>query len=1223
MMELLLVCVLQVALLSTGFCFPLCKHYLNRRREGVFHYDRHMRYQLTYTEAQRACLQDFGGKLATRDQLLQAQKSGLEECRAGWITLAEVAYPRINSRWNCGFNKTGLISYGIRQNLNEKWDVFCYKEDDDCSHYDRIYFGLPFGTQALQTSNPSPTTVHNISKSGFTLDPSGHSLNSSTSEHYLPPENFTSFNEIRRSQENMTESRMVKLTNAAQKDKDYQNINYKNVPVSEKDSFIHNASKIISTNRSYTVSTLRPKATTNIIRAKPLELFPNLHDSVSTGINENVQVSQTFGTKQIDALPSQSLPTSAYRPEFISKVFESASTIVSEPTVMSQIEIQANITNVPKTSLTSNLTTKTDLDMTNVSVEFTSQEHTTAENGLQNSPNTPNMQSNMFSETVYEQDFLITANSQSTPLTPLSLGKQGNSKTVDKNFHNFLTSSIQPARNVKQNTDLIGVSSTKKSYMNIEIPTNLYQTADNANQVETAYKQNEAFTIQPSENPVHLSENKRNDSSSRHLTSNLINTTTNEGVAAQVSTEDVQLLATEPSTITYNQSPGTTSDTLISSTIQTYTTTGLIFNPSSQMKGTSNPESKMTVTDRHIGVCGGLLRGISGQFHSPGFPQSYEKDMNCTWVIEAPLGHNIILEFLSLVIEAHRKCEYDYVLVYDGKESDNHVLGRFCGSQHPPQVRSVSNVVTVTMRSDSSVELDGFLLRFSTIQSTTGIYLVGGKNSMEGIVEVDYQGFRGNICPKHWSNKDAQVVCRQLGFYGPAIATRIIGEDTVSWAISYVNCSGNEAVLENCNLENSGVCDTTEKAGVICQVYESCAALKNVGVKESGVYIIDPDGVDQGEKHFYVECDMKSDSLTGITIVGHDAESKERVIPCGEPGCYSRTITYKAASLAQLKMLTSLSESCEQFVKLDCRHIRFLDGPWGWWVSRDGDPVNSWGGAPTDSGRCACGENGNCDFEMTSCNCDANDDVWRTDEGEITDKLSLPIKELRFGGTDITRSMAFYRIGKLRCWGVVSEPPILESCAALKEAGITESGKYVIDPDGVDKGLPEFEVFCDMSSQSGITVIGHNSERRIPVSPCEDPGCYKREVTYSADLAQLNALTKVSQSCEQFVRLDCRHVRFIQNGWGWWDSWDGKKMNYWGGADSTIGGCACGKTGTCAFPDKLCNCDSNDNVWRTDDGFLRDKTALPIKAVHFGDTNNFPLEMAYHSIGKLRCKGRA
>lgn len=48
------------------------------------------------------------------------------------------------------------------------------------------------------------------------------------------------------------------------------------------------------------------------------------------------------------------------------------------------------------------------------------------------------------------------------------------------------------------------------------------------------------------------------------------------------------------------------------------------------------------------------------------------------------------------------------------------LVTRFCGSQHPPQMRSASNVVTVIMRSDSSVELDGFSLRFSTMQSTSG-----------------------------------------------------------------------------------------------------------------------------------------------------------------------------------------------------------------------------------------------------------------------------------------------------------------------------------------------------------------------------------------------------------------------------------------------------------------------------------------------------------------------
>ncbi|XP_063306642.1 uncharacterized protein LOC134607967 isoform X2 [Pelobates fuscus] len=626
--------------------------------------------------------------------------------------------------------------------------------------------------------------------------------------------------------------------------------------------------------------------------------------------------------------------------------------------------------------------------------------------------------------------------------------------------------------------------------------------------------------------------------------------------------------------------------------------------------------------DKVLDTCGGLLEEHTGRFQSPGFPQSYVSNMSCTWVIEAPLGYYITLDFIALVLEEHKNCLYDHILVYDGKENDDKLLGRFCGLQIPPKIRTMSSKMTVIMKSDSSVELDGFLVQYRIVQHAyDGIRLKGGQNLLEGEVEFQYKGIRGSICAKRWTNKEAQVVCRQLGYSGPAVATRTVGQENV--AISFVICNGDEEDLQNCSLKNTGFCGTKERAGVLCQVFESCAALKIAGFRESGPYTIDPDGVEQGENHFNVDCDMESDSTTGITVIKHDSESRERVSPCAAPGCYSRIITYKGASVDQLRSLTSVSESCEQFVRLECRNIHFLNGPWGWWVSSDGQQITSWGGATTNSGRCACGENGNCAVGISSCNCDANDDVWRMDEGALTDKSILPVREVRFGNTrNVPMQMAFHNIGKLRCWGTVSEPPVLESCAALKKTGISDSGRYSIDPDGVNHGVDQFEVYCDMSSDSGITVIGHDSERRTRVTPCEEAGCYRWELKYTANLSQLNALTKVSESCEQFVRLDCRHLRFLQSGWGWWVSWDGKKMNYWGGANPASGGCACGKSGTCSSPDKICNCDSNDHVWRTDDGFLRDKEALPVQAVHFGDTDEFPVEMAYHTIGKLRCRGQ-
>lgn len=86
--------------------------------------------------------------------------------------------------------------------------------------------------------------------------------------------------------------------------------------------------------------------------------------------------------------------------------------------------------------------------------------------------------------------------------------------------------------------------------------------------------------------------------------------------------------------------------------------------------------------------------------------------------------------------------------------------------------------------------------------------------------------------------------------------------------------------------------------------------------------------------------------------------------------------------------------------------------------------------------------------------------------------------------------------------------PVLESCAALKEAGFQATGHYVIDPDGVGTGVQEFQVFCDMTSHpsSALTVVGHDSEGHIRVAPCEGPGCYSRKIKYAAELIQLNVL---------------------------------------------------------------------------------------------------------------------
>ena len=204
---------------------------------------------------------------------------------------------------------------------------------------------------------------------------------------------------------------------------------------------------------------------------------------------------------------------------------------------------------------------------------------------------------------------------------------------------------------------------------------------------------------------------------------------------------------------------------------------------------------------------------------------------------------------------------------------------------------------------------------------------------------------------------------------------------------------------------------------------------------------------------------------------------------------------------------------------------------------------------------------------------------------------------------------------------------IMKSCSSIKST--SSSGNYTIDPDGKG-GVTPFSVYCDMSDKGGVgvTVISHDSESRTHVGNipgCGGAGCYSKDVTYTGvSTAQLAALTRVSQKCEQFIKFECNNdVRFIAHKFAWWVSSNGTRVNYWGGATGYNNMCACGLTNSCLNGEK-CNCDyqSSSAGWREDSGLLTDKSALPVTQIRLGDLNASN-EEGYHTIGKLKCYGQA
>ena len=90
---------------------------------------------------------------------------------------------------------------------------------------------------------------------------------------------------------------------------------------------------------------------------------------------------------------------------------------------------------------------------------------------------------------------------------------------------------------------------------------------------------------------------------------------------------------------------------------------------------------------------------------------------------------------------------------------------------------------------------------------------MGGNNTYSGEVEVFYQGYWSDICSYSWDYRDADVVCRELGYSG-AMAAYVYRSYYSYTALSNVYCTGNESSLLDCPARYNSYCSS--KAGVSC-----------------------------------------------------------------------------------------------------------------------------------------------------------------------------------------------------------------------------------------------------------------------------------------------------------------------------------------------------------------------------------------------------------------------
>ncbi|CAI8007778.1 Deleted in malignant brain tumors 1 protein [Geodia barretti] len=101
-------------------------------------------------------------------------------------------------------------------------------------------------------------------------------------------------------------------------------------------------------------------------------------------------------------------------------------------------------------------------------------------------------------------------------------------------------------------------------------------------------------------------------------------------------------------------------------------------------------------------------------------------------------------------------------------------------------------------------------------------------NDTSGIIEVRIRGEWRAVCDNAWSDVDAKVACRELGFpFDDAKASTGGHGEGVYW-LNRVKCEGHEESLFACSHSGKGVhnCGPNKRAGVICEASSTSIQLR-------------------------------------------------------------------------------------------------------------------------------------------------------------------------------------------------------------------------------------------------------------------------------------------------------------------------------------------------------------------------------------------------------------
>uniref|UniRef100_A0A4X2M7T4 Cubilin n=1 Tax=Vombatus ursinus TaxID=29139 RepID=A0A4X2M7T4_VOMUR len=137
-----------------------------------------------------------------------------------------------------------------------------------------------------------------------------------------------------------------------------------------------------------------------------------------------------------------------------------------------------------------------------------------------------------------------------------------------------------------------------------------------------------------------------------------------------------------------------------------------------------------------------------GYLKSPGWPENYSPNLDCSTILRAPSNHSITLFFHSFNVESTRECTHDFLEVRNGSDRSSPLLGKYCGTQVPNPIFSKNHLLYLRFKSDFIHSGHGYEILWTSSPFGCGGTLYGEAGS---VTSPGYPGTYENNTHCEWT----------------------------------------------------------------------------------------------------------------------------------------------------------------------------------------------------------------------------------------------------------------------------------------------------------------------------------------------------------------------------------------------------------------------------------------------------------------------------------------